>query len=257
MVIDSGVYGANWGGGSGIDGENFQGLDSVYTFDTLAEFRSFVKGGMFWKIAEGLFTPDYTNPASTGISQLLYVRAAKTTSANITFATTAGGTFEVKTLDEGLGANGKFSEAGNLITGYGVSIVKGVDDPAKWIMKFYVGSFTGYAEDGYPIGETPEDQAAPTLVLQSPEFDKINTLIDWAKSDSNFANLFVLTENAKPQGEGTVSESDVITALAGKTYVLAKGATETYSADNMAKVMEAIVGAGLQLCSYGSVWYKC
>lgn len=104
LVIDSGVYGANWGGGSGIDGENFQGLDSVYTFDTLAEFRSFVKGGMFWKIAEGLFTPDYTNPASTGISQLLYVRAAKTTSATITFVTTAGGTFEVKTLDEGFGA---------------------------------------------------------------------------------------------------------------------------------------------------------
>lgn len=242
LIIDSGVYGANWGGGSGIDGENFQGLDSVYTFDTLAEFRSFVKGGMFWKIAEGLFTPDYTNPASTGISQLLYVRAAKTTSATITFVTTAGGTFEVKTLDEGLGANGKLSEAGNLITGYGVSIVKGVDDPAKWIMKFYVGSFTGYAEDGYPIGETPEDQAAPTLVLQSPEFDNIGTLLEWAKSDSNFANLFVLTENAKVQGEGTVSQNDVTTALAGKSYFLAKGGTETYNTDNMSKVMEAIVG---------------
>ena len=65
-------------------------------------------------------------------------------------------------------------QAGNLITGYEcVSIVNGVDDPAKWIMKFYVGSFTGYAEDDYPIGETPEDQTAPTLVLQSPEFDNI------------------------------------------------------------------------------------
>ena len=132
LVIDSGVYGANWGGGSGIDGENFQGLDSVYTFDTIAEFRSFVKGGMFWKIAEALFTPDYTNPASTGIFTASFCESRKDYIRNTYFlATTSGGTFEVKTLDEGLGANGKLSEAGNLITGYGASIVAGEDDPAK------------------------------------------------------------------------------------------------------------------------------
>lgn len=241
LIVDTGVYGANWGGGSGIDGENFQGLDSVYKFDTLAEFRSFIKGGMFWKIAEGLFIPDYTNPASTGISQLLYVRAAKTTSATLTFTTTAGGTFEVKTLDEGLGANGKLSAAGNLIQGYGYTLEAGEDDPAKWIMKFYVSSFTGYAADGYPIGETPEDQASPTMVLQSPEFDTIGTLIDWAKSDSNFANLFVLTENAE-EGDGKVTQSDVTTALAGKDYVLATGGTETYNTDNLTKALEAVTG---------------
>lgn len=242
LIVDTGVYGANWGGGSGIDGENFQGLDSVYKFDTLAEFRSFIKGGMFWKIAEGLFIPDYTNPASTGISQLLYVRAAKTTSATLTFTTTAGGTFEVKTLDEGLGANGKLSAAGNLIQGYGYTLEAGEDDPAKWIMKFYVSSFTGYAADGYPIGETPEDQASPTMVLQSPEFDTIGTLIDWAKSDSNFANLFVLTENAEEEGDGKVTQSDVTTALAGKDYVLATGGTETYNTDNLTKALEAVTG---------------
>lgn len=241
LIVDTGVYGANWGGGSGIDGENFQGLDSVYKFDTLAEFRSFIKGGMFWKIAEGLFIPDYTNPASIGISQLLYVRAAKTTSATLTFTTTAGGTFEVKTLDEGLGANGKLSAAGNLIQGYGYTLEAGEDDPAKWIMKFYVSSFTGYAADGYPIGETPEDQASPTMVLQSPEFDTIGTLIDWAKSDSNFANLFVLTENAE-EGDGKVTQSDVTTALAGKDYVLAIGGTETYNTDNLTKALEAVTG---------------
>lgn len=241
LIVDTGVYGANWGGGSGIDGENFQGLDSVYKFDTLAEFRSFIKGGMFWKIAEGLFIPDYTNPASIGISQLLYVRAAKTTSATLTFTTTAGGTFEVKTLDEGLGANGKLSAAGNLIQGYGYTLEAGEDDPAKWIMKFYVSSFTGYAADGYPIGETPEDQASPTMVLQSPEFDTIGTLIDWAKSDSNFANLFVLIENAE-EGDGKVTQSDVTTALAGKDYVLATGGTETYNTDNLTKALEAVTG---------------
>ncbi len=242
IIVDTGVYGANWCGGSGVAGENYQNLDAVYRFDTLAEFRSFVKGGMYWKIAEALFTPDYSNPASAGISQLLFVRAAQTAAATITFATTAGGMFEVKTLDEGKGANGTLSEAGNLITGYGVSIVAGEDDPEKWIMKFYVGSFTGYAEDGYPIGETPEDQAAPTLVLQSPEFNNIQTLIDWAKSDSNFANLFVLTSKAKKEGEGTVAENDVATALAGKNFVLAKGGTETYNADYMAQALAAITG---------------
>jgi len=55
LLIDTGVYGAGFGGGSGVNGTDKQGKDAVYEFETLSDFRDFVKGGMFWKCAEALF----------------------------------------------------------------------------------------------------------------------------------------------------------------------------------------------------------
>ena len=91
LLIDTGVYGAGFGGGSGINGAGKQGLDAVYSFTDLPSFREFVKGGLFWKAAEALFTPDPYNPDAVGISNLLYVRACTTTPATMTFAPTGGG----------------------------------------------------------------------------------------------------------------------------------------------------------------------
>lgn len=242
LIIDTGVLGATWGGGSGIDGENYQGQDSVYTFDNLADFRDFVKGGMFYKLAEPLFTPDPSNPAATGISNLMYVRACSTTSATLTFSTTNGGSFVVKTLDEGVVANGVLTAGGNLSKGYGFSVEPGVDDPAKWILKFWVGSFTGLADDGYPINEISEEKADPRLILQSPEFDNIQTLIDWSRSDATFANIFVLDPSSAAEGEGTVTQSDITSLLDGNNYVLATGGTENYDATKLDLVLDAIAG---------------
>lgn len=241
LIIDTGTLGANWGGGSGINGQNYQGQDSIYTFDNLGDFRSFVKGGMYWKIAEALFSPDPSNPAAIGISELLFVRAATTTSAKITFETTAGGSFVVNTLDEGLVANGVLA-GDNLSTGYGLQIVPGEEDTTKWIMKFFVGSFTGLAADGYPYGEISTEQSIPRLVLQSPEFNNIQTLIDWAKSDDNFSQVFVLDSTSAVEGEGTVDQADVTTAMDGKSYILATGGTETFDQANFEAVLDQIVG---------------
>lgn len=101
LIIDTGVFGTGFGGGAGINGTISQGQDAIYTFDNISDFRSFVKGGMYWKIAEALFTPDPSNPAAVGVSEILFVRAAKTTPAKLTFISTGGGTFAVQTLDEG------------------------------------------------------------------------------------------------------------------------------------------------------------
>lgn len=243
LIISTGTIGANWGGGSGIDGEHHQGLDSVYSFSTLAEFRSFVKGGLYWKLASPLFNPDPNNPAAVGISKLLFVRAAKTTAATIEFSIADGDKFVIKTLDEGLVANGHETDNGNLDTGYGMQIVAGKEDPDKFIMKFYCGSFTGnYDKDGYPINEIYADQAAPNLVLQSPEFIKIQELIDWAKNDSNFNQVFVLDATSVGTNGGDVDESDITTALGGKKFILAKGATESYNETYLQKVLSEIVG---------------
>lgn len=239
LIIDTGVFGTGFGGGAGINGTISQGQDAIYTFDNISDFRSFVKGGMYWKIAEALFTPDPSNPAAVGVSEILFVRAAKTTPAKLTFTSTDGGTFAVQTLDEGTVANGVLTGT-NLSTGYGFMITPGVEDTSKWIMSFYVGSYTGTASDGLPYGEISAAAAEPRLVVQSPEFDNIKTLIEWAQTDSTFAQAFQLDSTSEAKGEGTVSESDVTDLL--NVYTPAAGGTETYDQTNFEAVLDQIVG---------------
>lgn len=239
LIIDTGVFGTGFGGGAGINGTISQGQDAIYTFDNISDFRSFVKGGMYWKIAEALFTPDPSNPAAVGVSEILFVRAAKTTPAKLTFTSTDGGTFTVQTLDEGTVANGILTGT-NLSTGYGFMITPGVEDTSKWIMSFYVGSYTGTASDGLPYGEISAAAAEPRLVVQSPEFDNIKTLIEWAQTDSTFAQAFQLDSTSEAKGEGTVSESDVTDLL--NVYTPAAGGTETYNQTNFEAVLDQIVG---------------
>lgn len=239
LIIDTGVFGTGFGGGAGINGTISQGQDAIYTFDNISDFRSFVKGGMYWKIAEALFTPDPSNPAAVGVSEILFVRAAKTTPAKLTFTSTDGGTFAVQTLDEGTVANGVLTGT-NLSTGYGFMITPGVEDTSKWIMSFYVGSYTGTASDGLPYGEISAAAAEPRLVVQSPEFDNIKTLIEWAQTDSTFAQAFQLDSTSEAKGEGTVSESDVTDLL--NVYIPAVGGTETYNQTNFEAVLDQIVG---------------
>lgn len=239
LIIDTGVFGTGFGGGAGINGTISQGQDAIYTFDNISDFRSFVKGGMYWKIAEALFTPDPSNPAAVGVSKILFVRAAKTTPAKLTFTSTDGGTFAVQTLDEGTVANGVLTGT-NLSTGYGFMITPGVEDTSKWIMSFYVGSYTGTASDGLPYGEISAAAAEPRLVVQSPEFDNIKTLIEWAQTDSTFAQVFQLDSTSEAKGEGTVSESDVTDLL--NVYTPAAGGTETYDQTNFEAVLDQIVG---------------
>lgn len=239
LIIDTGVFGTGFGGGAGINGTISQGQDAIYTFDNISDFRSFVKGGMYWKIAEALFTPDPSNPAVVGVSEILFVRAAKTTPAKLTFTSTDGGIFAVQTLDEGTVANGILTGT-NLSTGYGFMITPGVEDTSKWIMSFYVGSYTGTASDGLPYGEISAAAAEPRLVVQSPEFDNIKTLIEWAQTDSTFAQAFQLDSTSEAKGEGTVSESDVTDLL--NVYTPAAGGTETYNQTNFEAVLDQIVG---------------
>ena len=107
LVIDTGS-GANWGGGSGINGTNSNGKDSLYTFDNVRDFQQFVSGGLWWLLGSPLFLPG--GGATAGISSLTYVRAAATAPGSITYSWAGGaangGTFIANPLTEGLAANG-------------------------------------------------------------------------------------------------------------------------------------------------------
>lgn len=242
LIIDTGTYSAGFGGGAGINGENTQGQNAIYTFDNISDFRAFMKGGLWWRVAEALFAPDPSNPDAVGVSELEFVRAATTTGATISFATAAGGTFAVKTLDEGLAANGVLLNDELLTTGYGAAIIAGREDNTKWIMQFWRGTYTGTYTDGLPYGDITQENADPELVLESPEFGNMQELVDWATNDSNFALAFVLDPTTKVEGDGTIAEADITTAMGGKPYILATGGTESFDANDFNAVLDQIVG---------------
>lgn len=240
LVIDNGK-GAGWGGGAGISGEQATGGDAIYRFNSLANYQSFLKGGIFWKAAEALFKPA---GGLQGASEVIHVRAAETTKAVMTFTATgggtAGGTFKVNTKDEGLTANGVVTGTGSsmhLDKGYGFSIDTGVRDSAKWIFKIYRGTWKGDYTDGIAFDEVVKAETKPELIVASPEFDNIQTLIDWANTDRNFNVLFELDSTSAKTGTGAVTSAD-ITGL--NKYVIASGGTETYSTTHLDSVLENI-----------------
>ena len=239
LLIDTGVIGAGWGGGSGISGDLADGKNSVYRFDNLADAQKFIKGGLFWKAAERAFRPDPLTGA-IGVSELLYVRAAATTSATLTFTATGGGanggTFKLKTRDEGVVANGVLTST-HLDKGYAYTIVTGTIDPTKWVMKIWRGTWTGDHTDGVAINEIPKASTVAELVVQSPEFNNIATLISWATSSAELNVYFKLDATSAVAGTGVVDAAD-IALITG--YQLASGGTETYSSTHLDSVLEAL-----------------
>ena len=196
LLIDTGVYGAGYGGGSGVNGTDKQGKNAVYEFNDLQSFRDFVKGGMYWKAAEALFTPDPYNPDAVGISKLLFARACTTTPASVTL-TAGDNSISIKTIDEGLNANGVLSGS-YLKTGYAYTIEDGEAENTI-ICKFWRGSYTGdYTDpvtgDVLSYNELTVEQSDPILICQSPEVASMQELVEWMRSDSNFGARFILGE---------------------------------------------------------------
>ena len=255
LVIDTGL-GANWGGGSGVAGALKTGKDSVYQFDNIDDYKSFLKGGMFWKLAEALFFP-YLSDA--GVSRVYHVKAAETTAATITFTATgggaAGGTFKFKCRDEGVIGNGVLTSQ-HLDKGFAYTIEAGVVDNTKWIFKIWRGTWVGDHTDGLSYNEVAKASSVAQLVIQSPEFNNIQDLITWATTNQQFNVYFELDSTSVVTGTGAVNSSDVTAAA---NYVIASGGTETYSSTHLDSVFEAIKDLDYQfiLCDkYGTTDYN-
>lgn len=238
LVIDTGS-GSSWGGGAGIDGEFSSGEDSFYVFDNLRDFRDYIKGGLWWLLAEPLFKP--SKPGINGISNLIYVRAATTTSASIDYTFTGGGSnggqLTIKVKDEGVIGNGVLASNNNLAKGYAGIMEQGKVDPNKFILKFYVGTWRGtdpYNNTDY--GDIADTNAAPKLLVESPEFDNIQTLIDWMNTDFTFKKYFSLASSSVA-GSGAVDSNDLATYA---PYNVATGGTETYTSSLIDNILDII-----------------
>lgn len=241
LIIDTGL-GATWGGGAGSVGALASGKDAVYKFTDIDSFRSHIKGGLLWKMAEGLFFP---YPGYPGVSTVYLAKAATTAPASLTFTVTValkGGTFKVKCRDEGVIGNGVLTST-HLDKGYAFTVTPGVNDITKFIYKIWQGTWTGDHTDGIAYNEVAKASSTPILVVQSPEFDNIQTLIDWAKVDEGFGRRFVLDATSAVVGDGIVAAGDITAFL---TYTIATGGTETYAAGDLTKVFESVLDLDYQ-----------
>lgn len=113
LIIDTGSSigsGGFFGGKSGINGTISNGKDAIYTFDNSRDFRNFIRGGLWWKLAESIFTPG--GGATNGASSITFVSAKTSTPAEISlefgdFASTPSndGSIIVQVRDEGYVGN--------------------------------------------------------------------------------------------------------------------------------------------------------
>lgn len=246
LLIDTGTFEdsenqVGWGGGSGSAGENLQGKDAVYEFEDITSFQEFIKGGMYYKAAEALFTPDPSNSDAVGISRLLFVRACKTTAATLSFVPSGAGSITFATIDEGYCANGKVVQvtdsAGEQVDvlkyGYAITLEAGEEDETAFILKFWQGTYTGdYVDpvtgDVLSFNELTVAQSDPLLVAQSDEFHTVNELLEWCQKDSNFGARFLVKEKEGSDAEIADAEEylDKYTEFSGATEDYGAGSTQ-------------------------------
>lgn len=237
MVIDTGS-GAGYGGGSGVNGELADGLDAVYPVDNIVDFRTMVKGGYWHTLAKPIFQP-VPQPGINGASLVYYVRAATTVAASLTFTPVGGGvnggSIILKCRDEGVIGNGSLTSS-ELRKGYAFKLSAGVQDPAKFILTFYRGTFTGLAADGYPYGDVAEADSPPLEIVKSIEFADMNEAVAWVNSDTILQSYFFV-DTATVAGDASIDAADLSTF---STYQLAVGGTETFDAAGLTAAFNAI-----------------
>lgn len=228
MIIDTGLSkegSYEFSGGSGIKGELFQGLKSVYEFDNYGDFLSFVGGGPIGDIAKKLFEP---KPGAYGIPKLYYTRAAATTAARIDLVLEEADNKPTQELilickNEGITGNGVLDN-GTLKLGYAARIVSGIEDITKFKLQVLQGSYMGVDEYGEPYGVYDFEKAPAYIIAESDEFATKQELIDWCKSDRNILANF----NVSTRGE--ISGNLSLVPSSGEGLVLATGGTTNYDA---------------------------
>lgn len=240
LIIDNGGIGATWGGGAGIDSALVADKqECIYSFKDLKSFRTFIKGGMLWDIAEPLFKPLGIGSPIPGVSEVLFVKAATTVPAEIAYTFsgggTAGGALVVQVRDEGVIGNGFKTAGNNLYKGYGAIMSAGLTS-GYFVIKFYRGTWVGPTA-GSEYNNLTQDESVPELLCTTPEFNNIQTVIDWMDENSLF-NTYFYKKTGTKTGTGVVDNADL---TANSAIKLAAGGIETYSTANLSLVLENII----------------
>lgn len=232
-IIDTGA-GAGFIGGSGIAGALKQGVSSVYNFNNLESFRAFCRGGLYYQLAQNLFSPSGgLNPLIKGASSVQIIKAAATTQATLDL-TLSGTTLTLKTKDEGTVANGVAS-SGILTKGFAVKLFTNTLT-SKYYLTFYVGTYRGIDPlTSLPYNGLTDVQSPAEVLFNSGEFTTVAELLTWANGSGIFSGMFTISALTAGTTTITTNEANAITG-----YQLFAGATETYSSTHYDTVLAQI-----------------
>ena len=146
------------------------------------------------------------------------------------------------------GSSGNFSGGaeGTILTrGYGATVVAGLLDDTKYIVKFWRGSFRGLDDDILLTGTTTafdglnETSTKPELVVQSPEVSTVQEIVTWMQDEAGdgftFNQYFKLSSYSIATGTDEIIDQDLT-----NNYIKATGGTESYSATDLQAALDSI-----------------
>ena len=229
LIIDLGM-GENSSVGSGINGENEQGKNSIATITNFLDGEAFFRDGQLYSIMQPCFRPS-PNFAESGCSQIKVVRAATTTAAEIDITLTGdggdAGTVKIKTIGEGTAVNGV--ESNNKLTkGFKAEFIE--LDSGGYIMNIYRGTFRGINPQAIPYN-LPESESEPELIYQTGTFTTVSELKDLIEEDREFSEFFIL-------GDVTVDQ-DTISDFGGEEFLFS-GGSATYGQSDLDDALDTI-----------------
>jgi len=137
------------------------------------------------------------------------------------------------------GTAGVFAGAvdGTVLTrGYSVTMSTGVDDPAKYVLQFFRGTYRGEDENGFTWDGRDEISTTPDLILVTPEFENIQEVHTWMEKNTTFGSHFKL-KSKTVVGDGSIDPADLV---ANADNNLFSGGTETFSQADLDLVLESI-----------------
>lgn len=177
--------------GGSINGELTKGGDALYRLRELGEAQDLLRSGKLYHITKPLFRPSRSAGVS-GVSELYYINALTTTAPIITVPLTLPVALTIKVKDEGTTSAGAIGSNFGIASGYGLTIESGIRNTAKFIFKFWRGTFKGLAADGLPYDEISKVNCRPELVCQSPEVATMVEIKAWMDTDATFNEGFKL-----------------------------------------------------------------
>jgi hypothetical protein len=200
-IIDTGK-GKQWGGGSGINGKFANGINSFYSFSDVDDFKSFVKGGLFYDLADYIFNP--LNGAS-GPETVQLIRACNTTPAEIIYNFTSGsngGTVKFLCKNEGEIGNGFTNETlGSVTMRFEATSIMGGNEIEIQADGVVIGTYVctsnsmsealngiSNAINSGTSGYTAKIQGSSVLLYTRPNSGDTNGIVIEATSDVGFQN---------------------------------------------------------------------
>ena len=217
------------------------GNNILFAIANDAIYRS-TDGGTVWEEQTGSINTTNFSGAIVTVSDYLLISENsngiwKSDSTVGGSGTSNGGSVVIQVNNEGLVGNGSTNTGGTLTQGYAGKMRSSNQTSGKYVIDFYRGKFKGTDNAGDPWDFIPEDDYTDAeLLVVSPEFDNIQTLIDWMNDDVTFQEYFTLKTSSK-NGTGAVDSND----LSNNTgYNLASGGTETYNNTELDNVLNSI-----------------